>query len=475
MSLAEGGQIANAVVTLLSLTVVLTGCMAHYPINRAIPSVSSVERYSIAGKAATGRSDELLLLLTFSGGGTRAAALSYGVLEALADTKVKVDGKKRRLLDEVDVISSVSGGSFTAAYYGLFGDRIFEDFEAKFLKRNVKSELIKRVSAPWNWPKLASAHYDRIDLAADYYDELLFEGKTFADIVASKGPLIAINATDIALGSQFAFIGSQFALICTDLMSFPVARAVAASSAVPGAFTDIILTNYAGTCGYQLPDWATKALRERRVNTRRYHYAKQLSAYLNVEKYPNIHLFDGGISDNLGVRLLLNPTITEGNVWNKFEALNLQTTTKLAVIVVNAQKMMDTSFALKDTSLPLGDTLMAVSSVPIDRNSFEMLAVLRNRMSRWRESITAGRCRQMQQASAASRVESSTASPSCAAQTYLIEVSFEMISDEVERKHLESLPTSFQLEPGDIDRLKAAAKQILRESDAFQALTTELE
>jgi len=136
---------------------------------------------------------------------------------------------------------------------------------------------------------------------------------------------------------------------------------------------------------------------------------------------------------------------------------------------------MDTSFALKDTPLPLSDTLKAVSSLPIDRNSFEMLAVLRNRMSRWEEALTASRCRKMQKADAASKLEDSAASPSCAARTYFIEVSFEMISDEAERKHLESLPTSLQLEPADVDRLKAAAKQILKESNKFQALLTDLE
>ena len=88
-----------------------------------------------------GNSENLLLYLTFSGGGTRAAALSYGVLEELRKTEVVIDGKKRRLLDEIDGISSVSGGSFTAGYYGLFGDRIFEDFESKFLKKNIQGAL----------------------------------------------------------------------------------------------------------------------------------------------------------------------------------------------------------------------------------------------------------------------------------------------------------------------------------------------
>jgi NTE family protein len=62
-----------------------------------------------------------LLILAFSGGGTRAAAFAYGVLEELAATPVVLGGRPRRLLDEVDLISAVSGGSFTAAYYGLYG------------------------------------------------------------------------------------------------------------------------------------------------------------------------------------------------------------------------------------------------------------------------------------------------------------------------------------------------------------------
>ena len=162
--------------------ILLTACHAHYPVNQSITSVDAIENYSLekeSEESASERSEELLLILTFSGGGTRAAGFSYGILEALADTEIMIDGKRRRLVDEIDVISSVSGGSFTAAYFGLFGDRIFEDFETKFLKFNVQGELFGRMLSPFSWPKLASLFYERSELAADYYDELLFENKTF--------------------------------------------------------------------------------------------------------------------------------------------------------------------------------------------------------------------------------------------------------------------------------------------------------
>src|SRR5256885_16824013 len=104
--------------------------------------------YRFSTLSHAGNSDSLLVLLAFSGGGTRAAALSYGVLEELARTEIVWEGERRRLLDEVDLISSVSGGSFTAAYYALYGDRIFCDFESSFLKRNVQGRLLALYSSP---------------------------------------------------------------------------------------------------------------------------------------------------------------------------------------------------------------------------------------------------------------------------------------------------------------------------------------
>ena len=453
----------------------LTACHAHYPVNQSITSVEAVESYSLEKESASGRSAELLLILTFSGGGTRAAGFSYGILETLADTEIMIDGKRRRLIDEIDAISSVSGGSFTAAYFGLFGDRIFEDFETKFLKFNVQGELFGRILSPFNWPKLASLFYERSELAADYYDELLFENKTFGDILSSNAPLIAINATDIALGAQFTFHANQFAPICSDLLSFPISRAVTASSAVPGAFTSVILDNYGGSCDYEMPDWAARALEEPYATTRRYRYAKNLEAYMNAQKYPYIHLLDGGLSDNLGIRLLINATRNEGNIWNKLKEINLGETRKLAVIVVNSRNEMDTDFTQRNYSVPIIDTVGAASAIPLDEYSFESMELLRSNIADWQRSITAGRCRENSKTKKMADSSDSDQQPACDAQVYLIEVSFNMLQDEAEREHLLNLPTSFHLEPEDVDRLKAAARTVLGDSKAFQSLLNDLQ
>ena len=152
---------------LLVFVLLGSGC-AHYPINAPLAAVDARTGYRFENTAFSTNSDDLLLMLAFSGGGTRAAALDFGVLEELARTSVGPPSAQHRLIDEVDLISSVSGGSFTAAYYALWGDRIFSDFEPQFLKKRVQNALRLRILAPWNTVRLFSPTFNRSDLAAEY-------------------------------------------------------------------------------------------------------------------------------------------------------------------------------------------------------------------------------------------------------------------------------------------------------------------
>src|SRR5262245_47530599 len=90
------------------------GC-AHWPTTPRLERAGT-PGYRLAEVNRAGHSDDLLVIVAMSGGGTRAAALGYGVLEELRRTEVMVHGVKRRILDEVDVISAVSGGTFPATY-----------------------------------------------------------------------------------------------------------------------------------------------------------------------------------------------------------------------------------------------------------------------------------------------------------------------------------------------------------------------
>ena len=117
------------------LTLLLTGCASYGVVeNTSSDQLILDNHFSLRNRDLGDRSADLAFVLTFSGGGTRAAAMAYGVLEELRDTQVMVGNQPRRLLDEVDHISSVSGGSFAAAYYGLQGEQMFEIFDDEFLR-----------------------------------------------------------------------------------------------------------------------------------------------------------------------------------------------------------------------------------------------------------------------------------------------------------------------------------------------------
>ena len=84
--------------------------------------------------------------------------------------------------------------AFTALAYGLYGDKLFDDYEQRFLKRNVEREIVARAFNPLNWGKLVSTGWGRSELAAELYDEILFNGATFADLDRGAGPLILVAA-----------------------------------------------------------------------------------------------------------------------------------------------------------------------------------------------------------------------------------------------------------------------------------------
>ena len=226
--------------------------MRQRPVNPPITQTDPRTGYRFETRQAQSKnSKDNLVILAFSGGGTRAAAFSYGVLEFLRRTEIVApNGAKFRLLDSVDVITGVSGGSFTALAYGLYGDKLFDDYEQRFLKRNVQGELIARAFSPRYWGDLSSEGWGRSELASQLYDEILFNGATFGDLNRGKGPMILASATDISTGSRFVFNQGTFDVICSDLNAVPLSRAAAASSAVPVVLSSITIKNYGGTCNW---------------------------------------------------------------------------------------------------------------------------------------------------------------------------------------------------------------------------------
>jgi len=457
-----------------AVLLLLAGC-ATRPVN---PPISHVDldkgyRYTTRGKHLP--QNDTLVILTFSGGGTRAAAFSYGVLEVLRRTEgVARTGERFRLIDGIDIITGVSGGSFTALAYGLYGEKLFDIYEASFLKRNVQGEIIGRVLNPGNWGALWSPAFGRSEEAAQLYDEILFHGATYADLDRGNGPLILVQATDISTGSRVGFNQVFFDFICSDLDPMPLSRAAAASSAVPMALSPVTINNYGGTCNYNGPGWLrliTDPANPARPAARAIRRVQELESYHNSAERPYIHLVDGGLSDNLGMRAVLEAMEELEALRSLGQPTPLDHIRRIVVITVNSLSSPETNWDQSES--PPGDIALLVKAtgVPIDRYSYESIEQLRDIIARWKllrsvsnsPGFTASKDPALAQSITVPDID-----------LYAIDVSFPDLKDKAEFEYLNNLPTSFVLPPEAVDRLRAAAAKILLESPDFKRLAKDV-
>jgi NTE family protein len=428
----------------LLLILAITGCATSSHItNTPITEVKSVDFTQLPAGRKGQRSSEIGLAVAFSGGGTRAAAFSYGVLEKLRDTRYMNNGKETRLLDEIDFISSVSGGSFTAAYYGLYGDRIFEDYEEVFLRRNVQKSLIAGLFNPLNW----FSGRNRTDMAIKHYNKYIFRGSTFADIHANDGPRIDINATDLGNAERFVFSQEQFNMLCSDLDSFEVARAVAASSAVPVAFVPILLENYSG-CNYTDPPHVATARRNAADDTRVAALIESYDSYKDKEERRYIHLVDGGITDNIGIRNLHNFMEIHGGALAASRDLGNKPRYIIA-IVVNAETRGVNPMGRSTEPPSTGEVVSAVTSAQLSRYNLETLALLEESMQKWAAELS---------------------TPEQPVKPFIIALDFDNIVDVEVRRIFNNMATSFSLPDDDVDKLIEAGHSLLEASPEFQEL-----
>ncbi len=447
---------------LLACVFSFAGC-AHYPPNQPLNQYNPTHGYRFTNLASPEEGDDMLVVVTFSGGGTRAAALAYGVLEHLAHTEIVRNEKSGRLLDEVDILSSVSGGSFTAAYYALYGERIFSDFESRFLKRNVQDELIRKLLAPVNLARASSPLFGRIDLVAEYLDDEIFDHATFGDLVArGQRPFVMINASDMSLGTRFEFTQDQFDLLCSDLSSFPLARAVAASSAVPIVFSPLTIRNYGGTCGYDGPAQAT--VTSHGTTARQIYKAAEVRSYLDSEARPYLHLLDGGITDNIGLRGMLDRVASGDGPLELARAMQFERLRKAVLIVVNAETAPDLSLDRMEAVPTITQVFRAIKDIPINRYSFETIELLKTNFEDWARQV---------------REQSSGEQPAGGAEAgfdfYLIEVTFDAIKNPAERDFFGGIPTSYSLPAETVDKLRALGPRLIEESTDYQRLLHDLQ
>jgi NTE family protein len=451
---------------ILVLFLIQTGC-ATFEKNPTLNAYNKETgyRYQVVDKSSQENSEEVFVVLAFSGGGTRAAAFSYGLMRGLKDAKY--NNGTRTFLDEVDVISSVSGGSFTAAYYGLFPDRLFTSFQKEFLEQNVQGDLVKRVINPLNWFRLASSSFDRIDLAAEYYNEKFFKGKTYQDLIGNpRKPYIIINATDMSLGRRFEFTQDQFDLLCSDLSGVKVGRAVAASSAFPGLLSPLTIKNYSDTdCGYKTPKWISNALIREDNPKRRYFNALDLMSYRDpLRKY--VHLLDGGLSDNIGLRGPYHALTTTDSPWSIVQKINQRKVKELIVITANAKTKSSNDWDQKQTAPSLLDVFGFVATGPMDNFSFDSVEQVTNHFKQMRQlSKSLSKCNEKLDQCSLPKIRANLPKVNY----HEVEISFDRIKNAHLRKCMEGLPTSFSLSSGTVELLIQVAHSLLMNNNSFRS------
>jgi NTE family protein len=409
-----------------------------------------------------GNSDSMLFVVAFSGGGTRASTLAFGALRELARQTITWEGKEKRLLDELDIIYALSGGTFTGAYYALFGDRIFHDFEAKFLRKDWESELKKRViRSPSNWFRLWSPYFGRSHIMAELLDEAIFEGKTFGDLVSKKArPGLLMHASDMATLSRFEFLQSQFDLICSDLNQLPIARASAASAALPLILSPMTLKSYAGQCGYQVSQGLQEASRSPRPMPRQ--RAKELLSYLDIDKRPSIHLLDGGLSDNMALRGIIEHIAVGGNIESALKTAGIKGVKKLVFLSVNAETSPDVKEYKSDEIPVFSRAFSSLVDIPINRYSTDTLLLMRFAVETWRNEVRL-------RAAGGDSIFAENAD------VYFIDASLGALEDVTEQEYLMRIPTTLYLTDQQIERLQIAASRLIRDSPEFQRLMKDLQ
>ena len=287
----------------------------------------------------------------------------------------------------------------------------------------------------------------------------LFKGKTFGDLADKPGrPRLLVSATDLSLGSSFEFTWRQFSLICSDLASVPLSFAVAASSAVPIALSPMTLRNYSGSCpapDIKTDDYASNDYRVRLLR------ASQRS-YLDASTRPFIHLVDGGLADNLGLRALLDRTRSSGGLSDGVRRMTTGKIEQVVLIVVNAERdpaeQIDSSDKVPSTYQVVDSLLFGTGA----RSTEETLGMISDTARAWQHELEL-----------AKSADSDLFDPD--AQVHVINVNLRDVPELMERRRLLQIPTAFSITTDDVSRLIDAGRQTLSSSSRFKALLKSLE
>lgn len=440
----------------LAAVMLVSGCSSYRPwVNPPQPDAAVVQQ------PTTPSAQPVMMAVTLSGGGARAAAFGLGVLRELKATTFELDGQQTSLLDRTALISGVSGGSILAAHFAAFGDATLDRFEPDFLMVPFERRLIGEALWPKRLYRLTSPWYGRSQILAQRFDEL-FQGRTFGDVRRRPGaPELLITATDLTSGAPFDFTAEQFQRICSDLDATPLSFAVSASSAVPLLLSPVTVHNHADACAHPASTASGVALSSDGQGYRSRMLQRTAEAYRNAREKPFIHLVDGGVTDNLGVRLMLDRMVALGSMSANFADVKPGTLRRLVLVTVNSERglteRVDNSDRVPTTTQVLETLIFGAGA----RETEITLGLMNDDTQRWRTEIE--------------RARGQPGSPFAAdAEIHVISVSLHDVPDDKMRHSLLRVPTAFSIERQDVIQLQQAGTAALRASPDFQRLRESL-
>ncbi|NJM35317.1 MAG: patatin-like phospholipase family protein [Rhodomicrobium sp.] len=365
----------------------------------------------------------------------------------------------------VDLVSSVSGGSVTGAYFALKGKAILDDFEQKFLTLDVEESLRTSVSVP-NLVRLTSGGVNDSTGLQSWLDENLFRNATYGDVLKRGRPVLWINASDIYNRTPFVFSPTTFSALCSDLRTFPLSEAVSASAAVPLVFAPIVIRNYANRCNTPIPSWAENALANPNAPSVLRANAEAIKRYREKKEVEYVKLLDGGLTDNLGLTGLLIERLAAAKPYEPMSEAEAVRMRRLLFIVVDAGRPPGGDWA-KSVNTDAGDLIQAVADTAVDanvRNTYDTFAA---QLKSWNRELIDWRCKLP--LDRARELLGDQRSWNCRDVSFhVVKVTFDQIPDPAIRSQLEKIPTRFKVEKENIDLLLDSAGAILRRNSAFQ-------
>ena len=446
----------------------LTACagfgLRNAPINSALTDEALAGPQAAAGAAPLQESAETAIGLSFSGGGTRASAFAFGVLQELGRTDART-ASRSSLIDQVSLVSGVSGGSVTAAYFALHGRETLGNFRQKFLVQDAESSLSTSVNVT-NLVLLAKGGVnDRTGLPT-WLDENLFHGATFDDVLKPGRPQLWINASDIFNRTTFIYNSVNFGALCSDLRRYPLSEAVAASAAVPFIFAPIVIENYADRCTFTPPDWVYSADRPGAPSILRAS-AAAIQRYREKADVKFVKLLDGGMTDNLGLSGFVLELAAATKPYQPLTPRQVVTLKRFLFIVVDAGRPPGGDLAKEADSPELMDLIQAVSDTAVDSNVRAAYDAFVGEMEKWRERMIDYRCGLTPPEVASLR--GSTDGWDCRNLSLQVaKVSFDQMREPSVRTRLEKIPTRFKLPKDDVDLLISSAGSLLRQNQNYK-------